>query len=89
MLRPSATRGIEFQPTGADGADASRVKRVPIVSASAEPFVFFAGQPAAERAADTRGTGVSSRHQARGLERPDCPRLDSCPAVAHTDLPEH
>jgi hypothetical protein len=35
-------------------ADASRIERVPLVSAGAEPFVVFARRPAAERAADAR-----------------------------------
>jgi len=36
-------------------ADASRIERVPRMTAFAKPFVFFAGRPAAERAADARG----------------------------------
>ena len=36
-------------------ADASGVKGVPLVAARAEPPVFLAGRPAAERAADARG----------------------------------
>ena len=35
-------------------ADASRVEGIPFVSARAEPFVFFTGRPAAERAPDAR-----------------------------------
>ena len=35
-------------------ADASRVERVPLVAALAEPLVLFAGRPAAEGTADTR-----------------------------------
>ena len=33
-------------------ADASRIESVPLVSAVTKPFVFFAGRPAAQRAAD-------------------------------------
>jgi hypothetical protein len=39
-------------------ADASGIERVPLVSALAKPFVFFARRPAAEGAADARGAGV-------------------------------
>jgi hypothetical protein len=35
-------------------ADASRVERVPLVAALAEPLVLFAGRPAAEGTADAR-----------------------------------
>jgi hypothetical protein len=40
-------------------ADASSIERVPIVSARAEPFIFFSGRPATERAADARGFGIA------------------------------
>ena len=36
-------------------ADASSVERVPFVTAVARPFIFSAGRPAAQRAADARG----------------------------------
>ncbi len=35
-------------------ADASGVESVPLVPARAEPFVFFAGRPSAQRAPDAR-----------------------------------
>jgi len=55
--RPFATREtLSFSPlVQARGADASSIERVPLVSAVAKPFVFFAGRPAAERAPDARG----------------------------------
>jgi len=34
------------------GAHASSVESIPLIAAVAEPFVFLAGRPAAERAAD-------------------------------------
>ena|SRR5579864_3875205 len=56
MQRPSAAREtLGFSPlVQACGAHASGVERVPLVAAGAEPLVFFAGRPAAERAADAR-----------------------------------
>jgi hypothetical protein len=56
MRRPSATRkALGFSPLVEAGwTDASRVKGVPLVAAGAEPLVFLAGRPAAERAADAR-----------------------------------
>ena len=39
-------------------ADASTIERVLFVSAVTRPSVFFAGRPAAERAADARTGGV-------------------------------
>jgi hypothetical protein len=54
MRRPSAAREtLGFSPlVQARGAHASGVERVPLVAAGAEPLVFFAGRPHAERAAD-------------------------------------
>lgn len=43
----------------AGGADASRVEGVPLVSAVAKPFGFFARRPAAEWAADARWFGLA------------------------------
>jgi hypothetical protein len=53
-LRPTAAgEALRFSPlVQAAGADASRVERVPFVSAVATPSVFFAGRPSAQRAAD-------------------------------------
>ena len=39
-------------------ADAPGIERVPLVAAGAKPFVFFAGRPAAQWAADAWGAGV-------------------------------
>ena len=52
MRRPSAAReALRFSPLVQAGwADASRIESVPLVTAGAEPLVFFAGRPAAERA---------------------------------------
>jgi len=49
MLRPSAARkALCFRPlVEARGADASRIKGIPRVTALTEPFVFLAGRPAA------------------------------------------
>jgi hypothetical protein len=54
MRRPSAAReALRFSPlVKARCADASRVKGVPLIAAGAKPFIFLAGRPAAERAAD-------------------------------------
>jgi hypothetical protein len=38
----------------AGGADAPSIEGVPLIAAGAEPFVFLAGRPAAQRAADAR-----------------------------------
>jgi hypothetical protein len=56
MCRPTAAReALGFSPLmQARRADASRVERVPLVAAGAEPLVFIARRPTAERAADTR-----------------------------------
>jgi len=56
VWRPSAAReALGFSSlVKARGADPTRVERVPLVAASAEPFVLFAGRPAAQRAADAR-----------------------------------
>jgi hypothetical protein len=40
-------------------ADASRIERVPLIAAGAEPAIFFAGRPATERAADARRFGLA------------------------------
>src|ERR1700758_3987823 len=39
-------------------AHAPRIKGIPRMSALAEPFVFLAGRPTAERAADARAGGI-------------------------------
>jgi hypothetical protein len=56
MRRPSAaSEALGLSPlVKARWADASGVERVPLIAALAEPFVFLAGRPAAERAADAR-----------------------------------
>ena len=56
MRRPSAAReALRFSPVvEARGADASSIKRIPRMTALAEPFVLLPGRPAAERAADAR-----------------------------------
>jgi hypothetical protein len=36
------------------GADSSGVEGIPLIPACAEPFVLFAGRPAAQRATDAR-----------------------------------
>lgn len=60
MPRPSATgQALGRSPLmQASWADASRIERVPLIAAGAEPFVFFAGRPAAEWAANARGAGA-------------------------------
>jgi hypothetical protein len=59
MRRPSAAReALGFIPLVQAGwTDASRVESVPRMTALAEPFVGFAGGPAAQRATDARGFG--------------------------------
>lgn len=54
MERPSAARkALRLSPLVKAGwADASGVERVPFMAAGAEPFVFLARRPPAERAAD-------------------------------------
>src|ERR1700745_4397853 len=54
--RPRSTREtLGFAPLVETGwADASSIKRVPRMTALAEPVIFLAGRPAAERAADAR-----------------------------------
>jgi len=56
MRRPSAARkALGFSPlVQASRAYASRVEGIPLVAAGAEPLVFFAGRPAAQRATDAR-----------------------------------
>ena len=56
MRRPSAAReALRLSPLMKTGrADSSGVEGVPLIPACAEPFVLFAGRPAAERAVDTR-----------------------------------
>jgi hypothetical protein len=60
MRRPTAARQtLSRSPlVQAAGADASSIEAVPLMPARAEPLVFLAGRPAAERAADTWGAGV-------------------------------
>jgi hypothetical protein len=62
MRRPSAAReALRFRPlVKASGADASRIKRVPFVSAGARPKVFLAGRPAALRAANARAGRIAA-----------------------------
>jgi len=54
MKRPSAARkALRFSLLmEAGGAYASGVEGIPFKAALAEPHVFFAGRPAAERASD-------------------------------------
>jgi hypothetical protein len=61
MRRPSAARqALGFSPLmQASGADASRIKGIPRMTALAEPLVFFSWQPTAQRAADLRAGSVS------------------------------
>jgi hypothetical protein len=61
MGRPLGAReALRFSPLVKAGwADASSVEGVPIVSACAEPFIFFSGRPATDRAADARGFGLA------------------------------
>jgi hypothetical protein len=61
MRRPPATReALRRGPLmNAGWAHPSRVEGVPLVSAVAKPFVFFARRPAAEWAADARRFGLA------------------------------
>ena len=56
MQRPAAARqALSFSPmVKANWADASRVEGIPLIAARAEPFVFFAWRPTAQRATDAR-----------------------------------
>jgi hypothetical protein len=55
---PLAREALRWSPLlEAGGADPARIERVPLIAAPAEPFVVFAGRPAAERAADAWGAG--------------------------------
>ena len=48
MRRPSAAReALGFTPLVKAGTDASRIERVPLVAAGAEPLVALAKRPAA------------------------------------------
>jgi hypothetical protein len=60
VRRPSTAReALGFSPLVQAGwADSSCVEGVPLIAAGTEPFVFFAGRPATERAADAWGAGV-------------------------------
>jgi hypothetical protein len=60
MRRPSTAReALGLSPLVKTGwADAACIECVPFESARAEPFVFLAGRPAAERAADARRFGL-------------------------------
>ena len=60
VRRPSTAReALGFSPLVQAGwADSSCVEGVPLIAAGTEPFVFFAGRPATERAADAWGSGV-------------------------------
>jgi hypothetical protein len=42
----------------ADGAHASGVEGIPFIAAGAEPFLFLAGRPAAQRAANACVGGI-------------------------------
>src|ERR1700739_198507 len=57
VRRPSAARkALSLDPPVKAGwTDSSRVKGVPLITARTAPFVFRAGRPAAEGAADARG----------------------------------
>jgi hypothetical protein len=61
MWRPSAARkALCLSPlVKARWADASSVERVPRMTALAEPLIFLAGRPAAQRAADVRRFGFA------------------------------
>jgi hypothetical protein len=56
MLRPPCAReALRRSPSVQAGwAHSPCIEGVPRMTAVAEPFVFFAGRPAAERAADAR-----------------------------------
>jgi len=62
VQRPAATRkALGLTPLVQAGwADASGIERVPFMSAGTRPEVFFAGRPAAERAADARLGGFAT-----------------------------
>lgn len=62
MRRPATAReALGLSPLmHASRADASRLERVPLEGALAEPFVFFARRPAAERAANALAGGVAA-----------------------------
>ena len=56
MRRPTAAREtLRLSPLVQAGwADTASVESIPFITAGAEPFVLFAGRPAARRAADAR-----------------------------------
>ena len=60
MWRPARAReALGFSPlVQARRADGSRIERVPLAPAGAEPFVFLAGRSAAEGAPDAGAIGV-------------------------------
>ena len=58
---PYARETLRFSPlVKTCWADASCIEGVPPMAAGAEPFIFLAGRPAAERAADARAGGIVS-----------------------------
>ena len=79
VRRPAATgKALGLIPLVKAGwAHASRVERVPFTAAGAEPFVFLARRPAAERAADARtgwlvgliDCGFAVKHSGGGVVR--------------------
>jgi hypothetical protein len=62
VQRPTAAReALRLSPLVQAGwADASRIEGIPLIAAGAEPFVFFAGRPTAERAADARAGWIEA-----------------------------
>ena len=62
VQRPTAAReALRLSPLVQAGwADASRIEGIPLIAAGAEPFVFFARRPTAERAADARAGWIEA-----------------------------
>jgi hypothetical protein len=61
VRRPlAASKALGLSPlVEARRANSSRIEGIPLIAAGAEPFVFLAGRPAAERAADARWFGLA------------------------------
>jgi hypothetical protein len=62
MRRPACAReALGLSPlVQARRADASRIERVPLIAAGAEPLVLFPGRPATLWTPDARATGVEA-----------------------------
>jgi hypothetical protein len=62
VWRPAATgQALRLSPlVQASWAHSSRIECVPLTAARAEPFVFLAGRPAAERTSDARAGWVAA-----------------------------